>query len=96
MDREACCAAIHGVAKSQTRLSDWTELNYPQTRDIAERGGVSAVWNCTKFKENEGQNEKEEMRRPWVYFRNKCQAFGSLGMEEAWLEGEELCGWQEV
>ena len=28
MDREACHAAIHGVAKSQTRLSDWTELNY--------------------------------------------------------------------
>ena len=27
MDREACPAAIHGVAKSQTRLSDWTELN---------------------------------------------------------------------
>ena len=27
MDREACCAAIHGVAKSQTRLSDWAELN---------------------------------------------------------------------
>ena len=27
MDREAWRAGIHGVAKSQTRLSDWTELN---------------------------------------------------------------------
>ena len=26
-DREACCAAVHGVTKSQTQLSDWTELN---------------------------------------------------------------------
>ena len=28
MDREACRAVIHGVTKSQTRLSDWTELNW--------------------------------------------------------------------
>ena len=28
MDREAWHTAIHGVAKSRTRLSDWTELNW--------------------------------------------------------------------
>ena len=27
MDREAWHAAVHGVSKSRTRLSDWTELN---------------------------------------------------------------------
>ena len=26
MDRKVCCAAVHGVTKSQTQLSDWTEL----------------------------------------------------------------------
>ena len=26
-DREACCAAVHGVTKSLTQLSDWTEPN---------------------------------------------------------------------
>ena len=35
MDREARRAAVHGVAKSWTRLSDWTELNHNKT---TERG----------------------------------------------------------
>ena len=32
MDREAWRAAVHGVTKSWTWLSDWTELN----RDVAK------------------------------------------------------------
>ena len=34
MDREAWRAAILGVAKSQTRLSDWTELNWTEDAGI--------------------------------------------------------------
>ena len=30
MDREAWCAVIHGVTKSRTRLSNWTELNWTE------------------------------------------------------------------
>ena len=33
MDREAWRAAIHGVKKSRTRLSNWTELNLGIVRD---------------------------------------------------------------
>jgi len=34
MDREAWHAAVHGVTKSKTRLSDWTELILIEKEEI--------------------------------------------------------------
>ena len=46
IDREAWCAAIHGVTKSCTRLSDWTELNEWEdySRYFWERLEISRIW----------------------------------------------------
>ena len=38
MDREAWHAAIHGVAKSQTQLTDWTETDV--TGNLVKEGEV--------------------------------------------------------
>ena len=34
MNREAWCTAVHGVAKSWTWLSDWTELNWTELNSV--------------------------------------------------------------
>jgi len=44
MDKEAWHAAIHGVAKSRTRLSDWTELNgYKQKIYVEDKRHVASL-----------------------------------------------------
>ena len=36
MDREAWRAAVHGITKSQTQLSNWTEVNWTERRNCTE------------------------------------------------------------
>jgi len=47
MDREAWRAAVHGVTKSWTRLSDWTELKWAKQ-------GIPRGW-CLKRRQGWGQ-----------------------------------------
>ena len=60
MDREAWRGAVHGVAKSPTWLSDWSELNWAELQR----------WNGDGRKERSGvcqgrQQEKKEV--PWAW-----------------------------
>ena len=45
MDREAWRATIHGVAKSRTQLSDWTELNLSKTLFIKVIDETTEWWS---------------------------------------------------
>ena len=61
MDREAWHTAIHGVAKSQTRLSDWTELNWYIYAYIILHSSfteyaffIGTCWTFIKIKQSSG------------------------------------------
>ena len=53
LDREAWRAAVHGVAKSQIRLNDWTELNWAECKLIATTIMTDlrlCKWGCNYWK----------------------------------------------
>ena len=54
MDREAWRAAIHGVAKSRTWLSNWTELNWTDGKDKCQSTWLSVFSSVSVFSMTHG------------------------------------------
>ena len=65
MDREAWHAAVYGVARSQTRLSDWTELNWIDTNKKVK----SPFWICRIISLNTSLLIQKILAAYWLYVR---------------------------
>ena len=44
MNSEACHAAVHGVTKSRTQLSDWTEVDCKEIKLVNPKGNQSWIF----------------------------------------------------
>ena len=81
MDREAWRAAIHEVAKGQTQLSNWTELNWTESLFWLPRwcSGKESVCQCRKRKRcgvwalDREDNLEQEMATTSVFLPGKFQ-----------------------
>ena len=78
MDREVWRAVIHGVTKSRTRLSDWTELNWADDKQTA-----NYILNVEKLK---AFPLKSETRQGWplspLLFNIVLEVLGTATREE--------------
>ena len=72
MDREAWRAVIHGVAKSRTRLSDWTELKHHGT-EMFPRGELQGTKHGKRYRNMFLQRKEMERQvlRWWVEMNTK-------------------------
>ena len=65
MDREAWCAVVHGVAKSRTRLSDWTKLNWTECFKTSETWiFCSVAQSCLTLRPHEPQHARPPCPSP--------------------------------
>ena len=68
MDREAWRAAIHGVSKIRTLLSDWTELNWLREGNVSRESeevylGKQYFCKTWKVEKNEPDQSPREIRQ---------------------------------
>ena len=77
MDREAWRAAIHGVTKSQTQLSDWTELKREEKRKAREKGKDKSKLNG-EFQTIARRDKKAILREHCKEKNNRMQKTSNL------------------
>ena len=76
MDRKAWRAAVHGVAKSRTRLSDWTELNW--TELWYWRRLLRVPWTARRSYQSILKEISPEYSLEGLMLKLKLQYFGHL------------------
>ena len=86
MDRDAWHGGVHGVAKSQTRLSTWTELNWAtleaQRVHVVPAGGW-VIQDISETYTSDASVRLLQIARGWLEGLN-------LGHKKGWLEGLNL------
>ena len=68
MDREAWHAAVHGVAKSWTRLSDWTELKSEEEGGVISKGSGDKYYDQQYWKVIMWQAIPKHLPHPTYYW----------------------------
>ena len=109
IDREAWRAAIHGVTKSQTRLRDWTELNWTELKNISNtkswRGLLRFPWTARRSNQSILKEINPGISLEGMMLQLKLQYFGHLMRRVDSLEntlmvggigGRRRKGWQRM
>ena len=91
MDREAWRAAIHGVAKSWTWLSDWTELNWNHCRWRLQPWNKKTLLGRKAMKNLDSKLKKAYILKIWHCFANKFPTSQSYGFSSSYEWMWVLC-----
>jgi len=98
MDREAWCAAVHGIAKSQTWLSDWTDWLTPSLKSIDAfelwcwRKQLRVPWSARRSDKSILKEIIPEYSFEGLMLKLKLQYFGHLMWRTDSLEKTLILG----